>query len=314
MTTLLVASTGGHLHQLHELRPRLVGVDADVVWVTFDTPQSRSLLEGQEVVHVPHTRTRDYLNVARNTATAVRLLRDRDVRGVVSTGAGIALSFLPLARALGREAHYIESATRSGGPSLTGRLLQGVPGVRLYTQHRRWEGGRWRFAGSVFDGFDVADTGSAQAGRIVVTLGAHEQFGFRRLLERLVAIVPADAQVLWQTGATAADGLPIEARPYIPAGELLSAMRDADVVVAHAGTGSALAALEAGRCPILVPRDPARGEHVDDHQQQIARELDDLGVAIGRDVEDLTAGDLLLAAGRSVRRAARPAPFRLVGA
>ena len=48
MTVLLVANDGGHIMQLHTIRPRL-GVQ-DVVWVTPRTPQTESLLAG-EVVH-----------------------------------------------------------------------------------------------------------------------------------------------------------------------------------------------------------------------------------------------------------------------
>ena len=87
MSTLLVASSGGHLCQLHKLRPRLTGVGDDVVWVTFDTPQSRSLLEGERVHYVDHTLTRDYRHVVANAYPAARLLRREKVDAVVSTGA-----------------------------------------------------------------------------------------------------------------------------------------------------------------------------------------------------------------------------------
>ena len=49
MSALLVASTGGHLVELMRLRPRLTGIGDEVTWVTFDTPQSRSMLAGEDV-------------------------------------------------------------------------------------------------------------------------------------------------------------------------------------------------------------------------------------------------------------------------
>ena len=55
-----------------------------------------------------------------------------------------------------------------------------------------------------------------------------------------------------------------------------AAIDQADLVIAHAGIGSALTAFDAGLCPVLLPHSAARGEHVDDHQQLIA---DDLGGA-----------------------------------
>src|SRR5204862_5748701 len=112
MSTLLVASSGGHLTQLHHLRPRFEGIDR-ALWVTFDTPQSRALLAGEDVLFVDHTGSRDYRHVMTNGLHARKVLREREVSAVVSTGAAIALSYLPLARARGISCHYIESATRS---------------------------------------------------------------------------------------------------------------------------------------------------------------------------------------------------------
>ena len=87
-------------------------------------------------------------------------------------------------------------------------------------------------------------------------------------------------------------------------------MREADVVVAHAGVGAALAACEVGRCPVLVPRRSAHGEHIDDHQTQIADELSGRGIAISVDVAALSTGDLAKAACRSVTTKADPPPFQ----
>ena len=57
MRTLLVAATGGHLSQLVRLEPRL-GLDEEPTWVTFDTEQTRELLEGRRVVHAHHHASR----------------------------------------------------------------------------------------------------------------------------------------------------------------------------------------------------------------------------------------------------------------
>ena len=308
MADLLVASTGGHLAQLYRLAARLPQLSDEQTWVTFDTPQSRSLLADRDVCHLPYTGSRAYAQTLRNSWTAQRVLRGRRYERVISTGAAPALSFLPLARAHGVEPIYIESAARSEGPSLTGRLLSRVPGVRLFTQYEQWADERWRYAGSVFDSFEAvaALQAPARIERVVVTLGTIGGFGFARLLERLIAIVPPEASVLWQVGATDASGLPIEAVESVPSKQLDAAMRAADVVVAHAGIGSALAALEAGRCPILVPRERAHGEHVDDHQALIATALDARGLALKRSPDVLTHADLLLAAGRAVRSHAQP--------
>ena len=141
----------------------------------------------------------------------------------------------------------------------------------------------------------------SQLRSVVVSLGT-SPYDFRLLVEQLVRIIPSNARVLWQTGATDVSGLGIEARARVPAAELQAAIERADVVVAHAGTGAALAALEAGRCPVLVPRRSTRHEHVDDHQLQIALDFALRDLAIVREVEHLKYEDMLLAAARRVVR------------
>ncbi len=309
---MLAASTGGHLDQLIRLRPRLGSLGEDVVWATFDTPQSRSRLQGEPVVFVQAISPRGYAALARSLRPAARALHTYEISAVVSTGSGIALSLMPMARARSIPCHYIESAARSAGPSLTGRLLSRVPGVNLYTQYPGWAGGHWHYAGSVFDGFAAAPPRDrVDIRRVVVTLGMIKPYGFRSLVERLLAILPAEAEVLWQTGCTDTSGLPIEAQPALPATELDAAMRAADLVVAHSGIGSSLAAIEAGHAPVLVPRRAHRDEHVDDHQQQIAGELSGRGLAVGREVDQLSADDLQLAARSAVTRAERALPLDL---
>jgi UDP-N-acetylglucosamine--N-acetylmuramyl-(pentapeptide) pyrophosphoryl-undecaprenol N-acetylglucosamine transferase len=313
LTTLLVASTGGHLKQLHQLHTRLTTVAGPYHWATFDTPQSRSLLDGEQVTYVPFVGGRDPRNILRNVPRAARVLRGEKIDTVVSTGSAVALPFFTVARALGIRCHYIESAARSTGPSVTGGLMARVPGVHRYTQYPAWADDRWVYRGSVFDSYrpvDVADAPTEPTiRRAVVTLGTFKDIGFRRLVLRLLEILPPEAEVLWQTGDTDVTDLGIEGRHAIPERELIDAMAEADVVVAHAGVGTALAALQVARCPILVPRRLAHGEHVDDHQIQIADELDRRGLALSIDADALTLDDLVRAAGMRNERLPQDPPF-----
>jgi UDP-N-acetylglucosamine--N-acetylmuramyl-(pentapeptide) pyrophosphoryl-undecaprenol N-acetylglucosamine transferase len=311
LTTLLVASTGGHLKQLHRLHRRLSGVDGPYRWATFDTPQSRSLLDGQAVDFVPFVGGRDPKNVLRNLPVANRILREHAVDTIVSTGSAVALPFFTLARARRLRCHYIESAARSDGPSATGRLMTRVPGVCLYAQYPGWAGSRWEYRGSVFDSFEPIAGAAAEPAirKVVVTLGTFRDYGFARLIRRLLQILPPDADVLWQTGDTDTTGLGVAGHHAIPERDLTQAMREADVVVAHAGVGTALAALEVGKCPLLVPRRLAHGEHVDDHQTQIAAELDRRGLALSAEADELTLADLVAAAEARVATLTQDPPF-----
>jgi UDP-N-acetylglucosamine:LPS N-acetylglucosamine transferase len=308
MTTLMVASTGGHLAQLFELAGRMTELDRDRLWVTFASKQGETLLAEEEHVFIPYIAERDVLGVGRGLAWAQRLIGSRRVTAVVSTGSAIALSFLPYATLRRIETHYIESAARVSRPSLTGRLLQRVPGIRLYRQYPQAVCGPWGYGGSVFDGFRGVDSEPRPLRRAVVTVGMERPF--RRLIERALAILPEGVEVLWQTGPTPVEDLPIVAQPFVAAAELDAVMREADLVIAHAGCGSAIAALGAGRLPILVARDPRHGEVVDAHQAEIARFLEEQGLAIGRTPETLAAADLERAAGRAVVRRLDPPSFR----
>ena len=240
MATLLVASEGGHLTELQILARRLNMDAPGCAWITFDSPQSRSVLRGQEVYYAPFTGSRDLVGALNAGRWAHRFLRSHSFDTVVSTGASIAFSVLPLAARTGAECYFFESAARTSGPSRTGRLLEAFHSIKLFTQYQRWANHRWQYHSSIFDGFHAVplDT-AAEPKRVVVTLGLHKGYGFRRAVERLVRIIPPETEVLWQTGHTTdTSGLGIDSRASLSTEELTEAMAEADVVISHAGIGS----------------------------------------------------------------------------
>ena len=310
MTTLLVANDGGHLMDLGALAPRLL-LD-DVVWVTVPTPQTESLLEGETVVWAHRADTRDLWAAVRNTEVLRKAISSHRPRAAVSTGSSLALSALPQCAARGVAAHYIESVTRTGGFSLSGRVLRRTPRLHLYTQWPHLADSRWRFRGSVLDGFVTGPSPQPPAVKsVVVSVGTSAVYGFRRLLERVVEVLPDDAEVVWQTGSTDVSGLGIDARPSIPSRQLDQAIARCDVLIAHAGAGISLTALQAGKVPILVPRRPEFDEHVDDHQSQIARFLSERGLAIAVEVDELEPAILQRAAGLATTSNEQSPPFML---
>jgi UDP-N-acetylglucosamine:LPS N-acetylglucosamine transferase len=119
---LLVGSSGGHLAQLLALEPWYR--DRHRAWVTFDTPDARSLLDGEDVVWAFHPTTRNLKNLVRNAWLAVRVLRRRRVDAVVTTGAGVALPFVIAARLRGIPAVYIEVYDRIDSATLSARLCR----------------------------------------------------------------------------------------------------------------------------------------------------------------------------------------------
>jgi Oligosaccharide biosynthesis protein Alg14 like len=120
MKVALVCSSGGHLLQLHQLKPWWEGLDR--IWVTFDTPDAVSMLEGEDAIWAHHPTTRNIPNLLRNVRLAWRVLRRDRPDVVVSSGAAVAFAFFVVARLMGIKTVYVEVYDRIDLPTLTGRL------------------------------------------------------------------------------------------------------------------------------------------------------------------------------------------------
>lgn len=134
--------------------------------------------------------------------------------------------------------------------------------------------------------------------RVFVTLGTIRPYRFDALVDRLAEM--SGISFRWQLGTTVRNDLPGEMHEYLSAGEFAEAISWADVVVSHSGVGTALQLLDDGVVPVLVPRRSVRGEHVDDHQEQVAKFLSSRGLAVAAEAPSLTIDDLLSAASRRV--------------
>jgi UDP-N-acetylglucosamine:LPS N-acetylglucosamine transferase len=115
-----VASSGGHLAQLHVLRQCWAGHARH--WVTFNSSQARDLLDGEEVSWAHHPTTRNIPNLLRNFVMAFRTMRRCRPDVVVSTGAGVAVPFFVLAKLFGARTAYLEVYDRVTTPTMTGRI------------------------------------------------------------------------------------------------------------------------------------------------------------------------------------------------
>ena len=74
----------------------------------------------------------------------------------------------------------------------------------------------------------------------------------------------------------------------MPFEEMVANFRAADRVITHAGVGSILCARREGHTPLVVPRRHDLGEHVDEHQAELTRALEERGSVIAVwDVADL---------------------------
>jgi UDP-N-acetylglucosamine transferase subunit ALG13 len=83
----------------------------------------------------------------------------------------------------------------------------------------------------------------------------------------------------------------IEHRAFIAPAECRARMFAADAIVAHAGMGTILTALEMGKPLLVVPRRASLGEHRNDHQLATARRFAETGrLLVAFDEHDLADG------------------------
>lgn len=299
---LLVASTGGHLAQLARFADSL-GASPDSLWVTFETPQSESLLEGRRVFYVPYVESRDWRGALRATKLiARRLKRENDFEAAYSTGAALAVSALPIARFHGIPSRYIESVSRVSGPSMSGKILAATGQFQMFTQHPQWASKRWMPHRSVLAEYETETSVPVERPSLFVTLGTIKKYRFDSLIDAVLASGVADERTVWQVGET--DGrtdLPGTVYKQVSATDFDKFARSADVVVSHAGVGSLLGLLELGIHPLLATRKRDRGEHVDDHQTQIAALANDLAIATAMDTSQITPEIIRSVSGKRVR-------------
>ena len=120
----LVGSSGGHLAHLLALRP--FWQRRDRFWVTFDTEDALSRLQGERVYWCHHPTNRNMPNLLRNSLLAARVLWRERPGLVLSSGAAAALPYFWLAPLFGGRTVFIEVVDRIDSPSLTGRLVAPV--------------------------------------------------------------------------------------------------------------------------------------------------------------------------------------------
>lgn len=146
---LLVCSSGGHVLQLLSLSE--AWGEFSRVWISDDTPDTRSLLRGERVEYAHGPTCRNVRSLALNVLLAWRVLRRTRPRVILSTGAAIAVPFAWVGRLLGVKVVYVESVTRVDTPSLSARLVAPVAS-RVYVQWPELAARlrRARYAGTVF--------------------------------------------------------------------------------------------------------------------------------------------------------------------
>lgn len=128
--------------------------------------------------------------------------------------------------------------------------------------------------------------------KIFASAGTHSQ-QFDRLfmaLDKLLQSGKLKAEIFGQTGNSTYLPKGYAFAKFVSDSEYLQKIRWADVVIGHGGAGLIVAALEAKKPLVVLPRLKKFGEHTDDHQIELAEKMAKIGKAVCvRDISDLSA-------------------------
>ena len=132
--------------------------------------------------------------------------------------------------------------------------------------------------------------------RIFATTGSRS-FPFDRLVRaldetELASALPGGADVFVQTGSSGYIPRTIEWKDFLSREEFGRRMDEADLVVTHGGTGAIIGAISRGKRVVAVPRLAEYGEAVDDHQVELVRQFEEMGLIKGCFNLDKIVGDI----------------------
>jgi UDP-N-acetylglucosamine transferase subunit ALG13 len=117
-----------------------------------------------------------------------------------------------------------------------------------------------------------SDDGATPLLLTVVGTDVHPFFRLMYWLQRWYAERSQPVRLIVQYGHSGRPELP-GAADFLDHEQLQRAMAEATLVVCHGGPATITEARRTGHLPIVVPRDPVHGEHVDNHQQLFSRRL-----------------------------------------
>jgi UDP-N-acetylglucosamine transferase subunit ALG13 len=131
---------------------------------------------------------------------------------------------------------------------------------------------------------------------IFVTVGTHEQ-QFNRLIEyvdNIKRIRLIEEEVVIQTGFSTYKPSYCTWKKLFPYQEMLEYIAMARIIITHGGPSSFIMPLQAGKTPIVVPRQKKYNEHVNDHQISFAQEVEKRMGTIIVVVDINSLGDIIL--------------------
>lgn len=125
---------------------------------------------------------------------------------------------------------------------------------------------------------------------IFITLGS-QKFQFNRILKKIDELIEKGIikeEVFAQIGYSNYQPINYKYEDFLDREKFSKLMKSSTLVITHGGTGAIITAVKAGKKVIAVPRLSQYEEHVDDHQLQLLKQFDGMGIILPcYDIEEL---------------------------
>ena len=279
----VVVSAGGHLEQALR-RVTQLNLQSNTTFIIPKNAQSESKLSNQNHLFMANVASRDYLGLCKAIIQLIKILNKKDFDYVLSTGAGVAFACFIVCKFKRINFFYIESIARVQTPSLTGKMLALFQSSNLYTESVYFDSRKWKKIETFFSDYSLqkslGNRRNPQELKIFVTVGTVHKYKFQRMVDLVRSVLTSRDDVIWQIGDTRSSHLPGTVHRELSEVEIARKVDWADVVITHSGVGSILNILDRGKYPIIIPRLSNYGEHVDDHQIEIASKISKLGLGL----------------------------------
>jgi UDP-N-acetylglucosamine transferase subunit ALG13 len=277
---LAVASIGGHWKQLLRIAKPLEG-RFDMVYASTH-PKCATMTGAGKFYSIPDFSRSNAWRLIPAFFRFFRILLKERPDAVLTTGAAPGLVCVLAGWMLRRKTIWVDSIANAERMSASGRIARCLAS-RVYTQWPdlaqkgvTYSGTVWGEAPETPEAPQPPKGGDKGGGLIFVTTGT--QLPFDRLIHILDEVAPQlNADVVAQVHSSSYSAQHLRTVDFLPPDEFDRLFCKARLIVAHAGMGTILSALQQEKPIIIFPRIAALGEHRNEHQLATAEKMRERG-------------------------------------
>ncbi|MGD8109675.1 PssD/Cps14F family polysaccharide biosynthesis glycosyltransferase [Vibrio sp. TRT 21S02] len=296
MKICLTANSGGHINEVLQLKSYYQ--KHEYFFITDESKMTQHLAESDKVYFVQKFIFKEVvqkfqlLRPINNIFQSLKIFLKEKPDAVITTGAGTSFGAIVIGKLLRKKIIFVESAARVNTTSTFGKIAGKLADHTLV----QWEDTRKLFKdseniGLIFPLDTVTCDEPTPIKKIFLTAGTYK-IPFSRMfkeVDKLVERKEVKAEVVGQIGTS--DYIPNNYQyfDYCDQPTLHNNIETSDLVICQGGCGSIMDSLLKGKRVIAIPRLVEHGEYFDDHQVELIKELERLGLilAVYGNTEDL---------------------------